>query len=217
MIKGYEELNVNIENTIEKIEQVATASKEQERGIVQINDAVNALDHATQKNAQVADDISNMAEQITQMSNSLVTAASRASFLEDSREQVCNVDLVFDTAKLKVDVLVLKDSVYSKLGSCTSWSVEENKSMENWIQNYVNTHPDTKMNTIETLRKSSSTFKENLQSLVDANANKEPNEVLNNKAQEVEIESGRIFGILNQLKKDACVNYAVERRKETRD
>ena len=207
MIKGYEELNSNIENTIEKIEQVATASKEQEQGIIQINDAINSLDHATQKNAQVADDISNMAEQITDMSNSLVTAASRASFLEESRDEVCDVDLVYDTAKLKVDIINIKDSVYSKLGSYSSWKVEENKNLEGWVQNYVNTHPDTKMDTIENLRKSSALLNKNLQSLVDANANKETNSILNNNAKEVEIESGRIFGILNKLKKDACSKH----------
>jgi len=216
MIKGYEELNSNIENTIEKIEQVATASKEQERGIVQINDAVNALDHATQKNAQVADDISNMAEQITSMSNSLVTAASRASFLEESRDEVCNVDLVYDTAKLKVDVLKLKDAVYSKLGTYDAWKVDEDKSMTAWIQNYLINHPNTDKRTIDSLKNSSSLFNTNLQSLVNANANKESNSVLNSKAKDVEAESLKIFAILNQLKKDACKEFRIERRQEER-
>ena len=216
MIKGYEELNENIGHTIEKIDQVATASKEQEMGIVQINDAVNALDHATQKNAEVANDISSMADQIAQMSNSLVTAASRASFLEESRDEVCNVDLVYDTAKLKVDILNLKDGVYSKLGTYGSWKVEENQKMNDWIQNYVNNHPGTNMQTIDSLKNESSIFNEKLQSLVDANANKEPNSVLNNNAKEVELQAGKTFGILNQLKKDACINFTVEKRKVQR-
>jgi len=204
MIKGYEELNSNIGNTIEKIDQVAMASKEQERGIVQINDAVNALDHATQQNAQVADDISNMAAEITNMSNALVTAASRANFLQEAREEVCNVDLVYDTAKLKVDVLRLKDGVYSKLGTYNKWRVAEDKSMETWIQNYISTHTNANMSTIDTLRSSNTTLNNNLQALVDANANKEPNSDLNAKSKQVEIESLRIFGTLNNLKKDAC-------------
>ncbi|WP_415833404.1 methyl-accepting chemotaxis protein, partial [Arcobacter suis] len=80
MIEGYKELNENISNTILTINEVAGASKEQEKGIVQINDAINLLDQATQKNAQVADQISTMAENIANMSNSLVTAAAKASF-----------------------------------------------------------------------------------------------------------------------------------------
>ncbi len=95
-LKVTTKLNTNIKSTIEKIEYVETASKEQEGGIVQINDAITMLDKATQENAHVAEQISNMSNQIADMSNSLVTAASRASFLQEAREEVCNVDLVFD-------------------------------------------------------------------------------------------------------------------------
>lgn len=49
MIDGFNELNHNISNTISTIDNVARASKEQERGIMQINDAVNLLDESTQK------------------------------------------------------------------------------------------------------------------------------------------------------------------------
>ena len=105
MIEGYKELNDNISSTIVTIDEVARASKEQERGIVQINDAINLLDQATQKNAQVADQISSMSSNIANMSNSLVTAASRASFLQGALDIVCDVDLVYDTALLKVSLL----------------------------------------------------------------------------------------------------------------
>ncbi len=48
MIKGYDSLNASIDNTITLINDVAFSSTEQEKGIVQINDAVNSLDKATQ-------------------------------------------------------------------------------------------------------------------------------------------------------------------------
>ncbi|MFA7092279.1 MAG: HAMP domain-containing methyl-accepting chemotaxis protein, partial [Arcobacteraceae bacterium] len=142
MIEGYDELNDNIKNTIEMIENVANASKEQERGIVQINDAVSALDKSTQENATVADRISNMSEQIAQMSNALVTAASRASFLPDARNEVCDIDLVYDTAKLKVNVLQLKDSIFSKFGNFSNFTVETNKATQEWLDSFVQTHPN---------------------------------------------------------------------------
>ena len=204
MIAGYDELNTNIKSTIEKIEYVATASKEQEKGITQINDAVTMLDKATQENAHVAEEISSMSTQIADMSNSLVTAASRASFLEDAREEVCNVDLVYDTANLKVDVLKLKDSVYSQLGKYQTWKVTKDQSLEDWITNYTNTNPNVNMGSIDNLRDLSASLNIKLQNLVDSNANKKENVILNEKAKEVEIETLRIFGTLNQLKKDAC-------------
>ncbi len=204
MINGYEELNENIKFTLEKIEQVATASKEQEAGIVQINDAVNLLDQATQQNAQIAEQISKMSTNIAYMSDSLVTAASRASFLEESREEVCNVDLVYDTAKLKVNVLGLKDDVYSKLGSYETWKTASCYTVSDWIENYIKINPNSCTETIEELKKLNTNLKQKLQELVNANANKADNEILNEKAKAVEIESLRIFGTLNKLKRDAC-------------
>jgi methyl-accepting chemotaxis protein len=202
MIKGYDELNANIKNTIEMIEQVANASKEQERGIVQINDAVNALDKATQKNAAVAGDISNMSQEIAEMSNSLVTAASRASFLEIARKQVSNVDLVYDTAKLKVDILKLKDSIFAKFGTFENFAVEANKSQNVWIENFIHNHPDCNMQSVNTLKQLNKELTQKLQSLVDANSHKESNKILNEKAREVENCSVQIFDTLNQLKQD---------------
>ena len=49
MIEGYSSLNTNIDKTIELISDVSSASREQQTGIVQINDAINSLDQQTQK------------------------------------------------------------------------------------------------------------------------------------------------------------------------
>ena len=204
MIEGYKELNENISNTILTINEVASASKEQERGIIQINDAINLLDQATQKNAQVADEISTMAGNIANMSNSLVTAASRASFLKDAMDKVCDVDLVYDTALLKVDLLNTKDKVYAKLGECKSFKIQENQNLKQWCQQHVNSGKriDTEiMTNIESLNKK---FHEDLQGLVDANSNKESNENLTKKAKDVELDALRIFGNLNNVKREAC-------------
>ncbi|AXH09236.1 methyl-accepting chemotaxis protein [Malaciobacter halophilus] len=206
MIEGYKELNSHISDTIDMIDSVATASKEQEKGIIQINDAVSNLDQSTQKNATVADDISKMSAQIAFMSDSLVTAASRANFLEEAREGVANVDLVYDTAKLKVDVLKLKDGVYSQLGEYKNWSVKQGNSMDEWINKYEESTTNVNVDAIERLRKLNKNLNTKLQILVQANANKEDNSSLNEKAKEVEIEALRIFGELNALKKEACKN-----------
>ena len=204
MIEGYKELNENISNTILTINEVATASKEQERGIVQINDAINMLDQATQKNAQVAEQISTMANNIATMSNSLVTAAARASFLKDSMDKVCDVDLVYDTALLKVELLNKKDKVYSKLGDYKSFKIEENQNLKQWCQTHVSSGKKVDMEIMKNIEMLDKKFTENLQNLVDANSNKESNETLNKNAKEVEMDALKIFGNLNDVKKVAC-------------
>ena len=204
MITGYKKLSEDISKTISTIDEVATSSKEQERGIVQINNAVNELDHATQKNAQVANEISNMAGNITTMSNSLVTAASRASFIQDSLEKVCDIDLVYDTAKLKVDLLNTKDEVYKQLGTYNNWQIKKNTTMEAWASNHINSGKKVDMGTMGEISKLTKTFHNDLQELVNTNANKESNEKIIEKAKEVELNSLRIFGNLNNVKRDAC-------------
>ena len=204
MINGYKELNENISNTIITIDKVASASKEQERGIIQINDAINMLDQATQKNAQVADQISTMASNISAMSNSLVTAAARASFLEDSLDKVCDVDLVYDTALLKVDLLNTKDKVYGKLGDYKSFKIEENQTLKQWSEKHINSGKRVDMTIMKNIEELNNKFHHNLQELVNANSNKEKNEELNKRAKEVEMDALRIFGNLNNVKKN-CI------------
>jgi methyl-accepting chemotaxis protein len=204
MIHGYKELNENISNTIITINEVALASKEQEKGIVQINDAINTLDQATQKNAQVADQISVMASNIANMSNSLVTAASRASFLKDSMDKVCDVDLVYDTALLKVDLLNTKDKVYAQLGNNKTFKIEENTNLKKWCLAHINSGKRIDREIMNNLENLDNEFHQNLQIVVDANANKESNLSINKKAKDVETDILKIFENLNNVKREAC-------------
>ncbi len=204
MIHGYKELNENISSTITTIDKVASASKEQERGIIQINDAINTLDQATQKNAQVADEISNMAANIANMSSSLVTAASRASFIQDSMDKVCDVDLVYDTALLKVDLLNTKDNVFAKLGDYKQFKIEENIKLKAWCTKHISSGKRVDMDIMKNIDELTIAFHSHLQQLVDANANKQDNIELNKKAKDVEMDALRIFGNLNNVKREAC-------------
>jgi len=80
MIKGYEELNDNATQTINLIEDVSVASKEQMTGIEQINDAVTMLDRVTQENAHEASSVAQIASEVSQMANELVAEASAKKF-----------------------------------------------------------------------------------------------------------------------------------------
>ncbi len=81
MIEGYNGLNGNIDKTIELIGDVSAASKEQQAGIVQINDAVNMLDQQTQQNAAVASQTNDIAEQTSQIATTIVESADEKEFV----------------------------------------------------------------------------------------------------------------------------------------
>jgi methyl-accepting chemotaxis protein len=204
MIVGYSELNNNIKTTLEMINEVADSSREQERGISQINDAVNTLDKATQQNASVANEISAMSNEIATMSKSLVNAANKASFLQDTREQVCDIDLIYDTADLKVELFAWKDNVYSRLGDHSDNDVKPFQPLFTWLDDYVAKNPDANMVLIDEMKAMGINLQKYGQDLMDANTNGQPNNVLNDLAKQIEIEIMRIFGSLNAVKKDKC-------------
>jgi methyl-accepting chemotaxis protein len=81
MIQGYTHLNENIDKTIELIKEVEMASKEQQGGIVQINDAVNSLDQQTQKNAAVANEANDIAHMTQDIANDIVIDADKKEFV----------------------------------------------------------------------------------------------------------------------------------------
>jgi len=80
MIKGYEELNKHISETLHIIQDVSTASKEQMSGIEQINDAVTMLDRTTQENASESTNVAEISKEIQTMAKKLVDEAKTKQF-----------------------------------------------------------------------------------------------------------------------------------------
>ena len=80
MINGYETLNTHISETIHIIEDVSAASKEQMTGIEQINDAITMLDRVTQENANEANQVTNISDDVSNMALNLVTDAKSKQF-----------------------------------------------------------------------------------------------------------------------------------------
>ena len=81
MINGYENLNRNIEQTIELIKDVEMASKEQLAGFSQINDAISSLDRQTQTNAAIASQTHDVAIETDSIAKLVVTSANEKEFL----------------------------------------------------------------------------------------------------------------------------------------
>ena len=80
MIKGYNSLNKDISSTIKLISDISTSSKEQESGIIQINDAINSLDQQTQKNASVASETNNIAVNTSTIAKTIVKNTDNKEF-----------------------------------------------------------------------------------------------------------------------------------------
>jgi methyl-accepting chemotaxis protein len=135
MIGGYNELNENIAVTIELIEDVATASKEQQLAMAQINDTVNSLDQATQQNASLASNISDMAEVTTSLAVQLQSAVNKTSIDKSAKSRICDTDMIFDVNKLKSDHIVFKNVNFAQCKSNHSFKVKNDHecNLGKWI------------------------------------------------------------------------------------
>jgi methyl-accepting chemotaxis protein len=80
MIQGYTTLNSDINKTIELIGDVANTSKEQQIGIVQINDAINILEKQVQANAEVSSQANSIAIKTSDIANKIVDNANQKEF-----------------------------------------------------------------------------------------------------------------------------------------
>ena len=80
MIKGYSNLNENINNTLSLIKEVESSAKEQKIAMEQISDAINSLDKQTQINANIANQTNEIASETSLLSNNVVTAVNSKQF-----------------------------------------------------------------------------------------------------------------------------------------
>ena len=92
MISGYTGLNENISKTIELIKNVESASKEQQLGIEQINDAVALLDQQTQQNANIASQAHDVAVKTDTIAKLVVSNANEKEFIGKDSVKAKNVE-----------------------------------------------------------------------------------------------------------------------------
>ena len=92
MITGYTGLNENITKTIDLINDIESASKEQLTGIEQISDAINQLDHQTQENVVIANVTHDIAEQTDTISTLIVDSANEKNFIGKDKVEAKNID-----------------------------------------------------------------------------------------------------------------------------
>jgi methyl-accepting chemotaxis protein len=219
MISGYTILNSKINETITLIEDVSQASREEEKGIIQINDAVNALDQATQVNANSATTISGLAEEVSKLSDTLLQIADRAKFKVFSKEEIKDIDLVFNISKLKNDHIKFKMVNFEKIGTTkTAWSVTKSTecALGKWIIEQENTGKSfTKTDNWIQLKSHHNLVHASVQDYINEDCKLEPDPMLlNNFSQELDTATGNVFKSLDQLKKDNVLVKKLETNSE---
>jgi methyl-accepting chemotaxis protein len=208
MIDGYKGLNQDINQTIELIDNVATASKEQQVGIAQINDAVSQLDSATQKNASTATDISELSKDISELSNNLLDVAKKAKFNESVTKGVCDVDMVYQLNKLKLDHVNFKDTNFDKTANnAPSFKVKSHHDCDlgKWIDEQERSGKEfTKTANWNTLKEYHENVHGGVQTYIEKNSTKSSTHDLQSEAQKLEHSILSVFNGLDTVKVESC-------------
>ncbi len=207
MIAGYQSLNNIINQTKQIVDNVTSASKEQEIGIIQINDSITQLDRQTQQNASNAASISELAQGVKTLSNQLTEVSSNAKFDQNTKNQICDIGLVYRVNELFFDHVIFKNEHFSKLDTKTTWSVQKPTECKigKWIaEQERNGVKYTKTPSWANLKKIHDRYHHSIQDYLDKNAKNEPNTVLSKYSNQIENDISTIFDILNELKKTNC-------------
>ena len=210
MITGYSDVNEKINQTIGLISDVTSASKEQETGIIQINDAINSLDQATQVNAASASQISNLAKEVAHLSTDLLSIADKTQYDTSKRDGICDIEFSFQVAKLKNDHILFKINNFSKVGSFEDWKVTKPTecAFGKWVlEQERNTQEFTKTSTWTNMKKYHEEVHSSVQEYITQNSQKQANEVLEVTSHKVEEATSNLFVTLDKVKVDYCKLY----------
>jgi methyl-accepting chemotaxis protein len=210
MIGGYATLNSKINETIILIEDVSQGSKEEEKGIIQINDTINTLDQATQVNANSATVISDLANEVTKLSENLLKIADRAKFKEVSKEEIEDIDLVFKISKLKNDHIRFKLVNFDKVGKTkVSWTVTKPTECDlgKWLLEQENSGVSfTKHENWKKLKQNHDLVHNSVQDYINEDCKEIcDKDMLNNLSQKLDNATIEVFKCLDQIKKDNIV------------
>jgi len=202
MITGYESLNQKVIQTKHMIDDVSSATKEQEEGMIQINDAVNSLDKVTQENASTSAQIDNLSSEVSSLSTRLINITSTAQLHENVHKQVCDIELTQTIAKYKNDHINFKDDNFTKLDSLKDWKVEDCNScgLGTWIKQCESDNAAfTATSQWQNLIDIHTNLHDDVQEYITKNAKKESNDILQTSANIIEDHTLKLFKSLDSI------------------
>jgi methyl-accepting chemotaxis protein len=205
MNEGFMKINDRIQTTSKIVDDITEATKEQKIGIVQINDAIASLDTATQQNAQSASEVSDKAMEVHAISERLKATTGKAKFDKSKLEQVCDIDLVFDTAKLKFDHILFKQNAFETLIDNKGTKVKTHSECS--LAQYMDTHKNNNKldsNLKEKFSSEHQKLHEMVQKYLDISKNNRFEHSLDKMSEEIEAVIKSIFDYLDLMKKYNC-------------
>lgn len=206
MMENFSLISLKIGQTDEMVRDVANASREQMAGISQINDAVAQLDQMTQQNAKTAHNVAQIAGDILTKTEQFERILSRIRYDEAHKAHTCDTELLFDTAKLKLDHIIFKETNYEKLKSATQrWAVTSHHdcALGKWIDAHKHM-PYAQTTQWKAMLDNHEQVHKGVQGLIDADASHESDETIYGLSNQIEKATLGVFAGLDYIKLANC-------------
>ena len=205
MIQGYKQLNNDIAHTTELIHEVASASKEQELAMSQINNNINELDRVTQENANEASKINEMASQLESLTNYLGDILKQTSFSKEARKRVCDPQLMFTVNRLKADHIIFKNDSMASCQINKSFQVADHSqcALGKWMDT-LEDEDFTKSTKWEVLKNAHEKVHTMTQDVVDLYCGDYSNGQIISVTDKLEQNIENVFQVLDELREEKC-------------
>ena len=207
MITGYENLSSKIDNTTSLVKELEESSLIQQNGIKQINNEVEILEENVKINAQNSQDIAHLSSEISQLSQNLSLAASQSNYNANAKNQVCDIDLVYATAKLKNGIIKFKNHHFKALCNYSNSVVDSHEKtiLGQWIQEEEKLNKKfTHCETWQQLKALNVSYANAIQEYITQSAKHVNNESLIQISTTIEKLTIAIFDTLNHIKVINC-------------
>lgn len=205
MIEGFNELHENINTTIKLIDNVSQASKEQSLAISQISSTIGELDLATQKNASLASEISNMASHTSQFVSQLSLAVNQTSFDKTAHKRICDTSMIVKINKLKSDHIKLQNDSLAKCKKGVHFNIISATDCELglWIANNEG-KSFTKTKEWEELKNAHNKVHQYIQETIDLYSKNSSNSEIFKATNKIEENTVKLFNLLDIVREINC-------------
>lgn len=206
MMESFTLISQKIIQTDDMVRDVANASREQMAGINQINDAVSQLDQMTQQNAKTANNVAQIADEVLSKTEQFELILSRIRYNKEHESHTCDTQLLFDTAKLKLDHITFKENNYGKIKSTSDiWRVTSHHdcALGKWIEAHSHM-PYASSAQWRDMLLNHEQVHNGVQALIEANAADEAHERIYAISKQIEHATLGVFAGLDHVKSTKC-------------
>ncbi|RXK03692.1 chemotaxis protein [Arcobacter sp. CECT 8989] len=205
MVESFKYLNEKVSQVTTNVNEVSSATNEQTRAMEQINSVITQLDKATQENANASEIVSQKAMTLSEIASNLMSVISRTQFDTSKSNQVCDVDLVFDTTKLKLDHISFKETNFKELGNGKTAKVKTHTecALGKWIEQHSNESYTNNKDWDEFLIAHEKVHS-NVQKYIDIDAKDKTDKQLFSLARDIEDNTTKVFNYIDKIKEHRC-------------